>query len=322
MKRYIDKSPFLYILCSLAAFESLNVLLTVIGSFDCGSSDRAVAELLRMLPVLLTTIGCCLLMTAAHWLRFYGEADKKKQLSKRYGAWTLVFGAASLVYTVVTLFAGGTYRSLVEGYPYPLFPLDTILTGALEAAIGISLLCHSKRIQGTEPPIQPVEKGKRTLWNRLHYNSGAKPYIGWRIFAVIFVGVALVGCGAGLLSPFLLSWSEGHTWYNITLMIVFLIPTAFLALWKFRFLPLKGKERMEYKTRIGLLCFALGFILTIFYITALKDDMTALMFSASSLMPLDFFSGKYVFWIIFGIANTVPPFIYFCSGLREYGKTL
>ncbi|GEM_PF-5792844 len=328
MKRYFDKSPFLYVASSFLVFLSIHSLISLFGSLVSGSPERAFIDFRRILPIVLVTVSTYLMMSVSHNLRVYDSFEQKAKLSRTGGILVLAFAGSALLHPLAGFILQLDFKELVSIGPSIFYPLDIMLLSVLEIVVGICWLVYAKNWKEKEKKAE--EERDRILFStgrlpveakRIMYNQTEKQTIGPHFLTVLFVLISMYGFAAACFAPFTLSWTrDNYVFFNLTLMFLFFLPSVYVAVWKFFFLTKTGKKRVSFKIEAGAMGFCFCLISVVFYLAAIKNDPTAAVVSAMSLLPIDFYSGFNIVWILYGAAILLPPAIFFGTGIHEYGQ--
>lgn len=285
-----------FIAGAFAFFEALCLVCNMIGSIVCSAPYQALDELIRVLPILVVLFGFVFLNNAVH---NYTTAKDKKVMRKAVAA--IAIGGFALLYVIVGLFTG-TYRSIVEGYPTALFPLDFMFLCLAYIGIGIGLIVlKNKQISFEMPECQD--------------NKGKIIKVFDNIFYTIFMMAALFGCAAVIYSTWVVDWAHGHTFFNIMLVLLFLTPVADVALWKYIFFPLKEEYKNPFQVRVGIIVLAINVLIFGLYLIALQNDPSAPNDAAFGILPVEYTASVNASTYIYGIVNLAGPIVAVVKGL-------
>ena len=140
---YLILSVLAFVPGAFTFWEMHYELWHIIGSLASGSPDRALAQMIRMLPLYLTGAAFIFLLIYTNGAYRAKNAGSRCTLWIIGGAVMITLGAAISVYVIAGLITG-EYEKIVEGYISPLFPLDMLLAGIVFILIGLLSVRYSK----------------------------------------------------------------------------------------------------------------------------------------------------------------------------------
>lgn len=306
------KESLVYALLTAAAFivgaftfwEFLYQFCNMIGSIVSGTPTQALAQLVRMLPLVLTAVTYLfygVALTSA--FRARNQAVRGKIIA-RAGVTSAVLGALVLLYTLVGRFAG-IYSSLVEGNPSPLYPLDHAFGGLLFIAIGLLAWRYAKALpkKGSALPESSfVRKG------------------GTRALMVLSYMVALCSFAACFYAFYVVDWTHGGLFFNVMLVLNYFSAFLMAAVYRFVYAEMKEEYRPQAKICLGFSFLVLNAILFGLYMLSVQLQNEAPNLNAFGILPIEFTASFNAFLPIFVLNNLVGPLVAGLKGIAAKKK--
>ena len=260
----------------LSAFTFMNFLYCLadcIGSIVCASTDIALRDALRSIPIFLSFfLSLSGLMTAHTFYRNESDEILRKK-AKKHTIIGIAIGAIVLIYVIFGLISG-KYISLVEGAPSPLYPLDAVLYALLFIALGaIVLVCFNKKCAYVGPSRAPIQKKGR----------GARGF-----FRTFWLLIGLYGFCGFFYSIFIVDFTNGYVPYSLAIMLVFLVAFLSVAVWEFYYNNLTEAKRREATLPLAIISLAVSVASTIIYFIALKNNLDGPSNVGFGILPIAF----------------------------------
>lgn len=302
-------SAVLYILLAFSMFESLFVLCNGIGSIASGSPDVAIRDFLRMLPLFFVTGILTHLSIALVNVINETSAEKRASRIKKNSIEMIVIGAILFLYVIIMVIAK-QYASLVEGYPFALFPLDGALFGLLAIILGVLGLLYLKKYLPKHPFVLPYQVNNKGIARRIFD----------RIFYVLFLLGSAYSFAALVQSTYIIDWTHGHIFYSLMLDLTFLIAVFEFIDYRYYFMGLKEEYRVDAEGKMGLYVLIHGVVVFILYILAFSLDHDAPNVACFGLLPVEYtasMNGATYLYILF---NIVPGLVAFIKSIIDKKK--
>ena len=262
-----------FILSSFTFMNFLYCLADCIGSIVCASTDIALRDALRSIPIFLSFfLSLSGLMVAHAFYRNESEEILRKK-AKKHAIIGIVIGAIVLIYVIFGLISG-KYISLVEGAPSPLYPLDAVLYALLFIALGaIVLVYFNKKCAYVGPSRAPIQKKGR----------GARSF-----FRTFWLLIGLYGFCGFFYSIFIVDFTNGYVPYSLAIMLVFLVAFLSVAVWEFYYNNLTEAKRREATLPLAIISLAVSVASTIIYFIALKNNLDGPSNVGFGILPIAF----------------------------------
>ena len=265
-----------FILSAFTFFNFLFGFVDAMGSIVSGSPDVAVKDLLRSVPTFLSffmSVWTLLLFHAS--FRNVSEERRNKSLFRNAIA-IICFGGLAIVYVVIGLIVG-KYKSLVEGSPSPIYPLDIVLYSLVFIALGVCTILYLKKFAAKAPYLVP-SRGPIVTKARFIYCFGVS----------IWMLCAFYGCSAFILGLFIVDFLHGHAFYGISLLLVYLLSALMLAIWEFYYNELKEEKRKEFLLPLAIVGLGCSVIVMALYFISLGTDLDAPSNMGFGVLPIAF----------------------------------
>lgn len=298
MKKFFDKSNFIFadmnkkerrtsLILSLiiifffvaSSFTFLNAFygfVDAIGSIVSGSSDVAIKDLFRNLPlifVFLMNLWTLFLLQAL--FRNVSEEKVKKSLLKD-SICLISFGGFNVIYILSRLISGG-YLSIVEGSPSYLFPLDALLVSLFFICLGVAVLLYLKKFSN---------KWQLSLFT--HGNIVTKNRGAYATFVSFWLLFSLFSFSAGVYSIFIYDFAHEHVFYGIATIYSYLLIPLFIGVWEFYYNELNEDKKKEFLFPISIAGISLSILSIVLYIVSLSLDKDAPSNAGFGMFPVTF----------------------------------
>lgn len=292
----------LFVLSSFLFLHALYGFVNAIGSFVSGSTDVMIKDLLRILPLIV-----CFLMTL--WTMFLFHAlhrnvnDERREKSLKKNSIVIAsFGAFNIVYIIVCLIVG-KFSSIVEGSPFPIYPLDTLLYSLLFIAIACFVFFYSKKLAEKIPYVVP-SRGPIVTKARFFYCFGM----------AIWMLVALYSFAGFTHGLFIIDFRHGYQAFSIALLFMFLVNVVFIVFWEFYYNELKVEARKQLLLPLAICGTCLSLISTIFYFVALGLNLDGPANVGFGVLPVTFAASVNIATLILVFAPVIVSIIALIKG--------
>lgn len=259
-----------------SAFTFMNFLYCLadcIGSIVCASTDVALRDALRSLPIFLSFfLSLSGLMVAQTFYRNENEELLRKK-AKKHAIIGIVIADLIVVYVIVGRIAG-KYLSLVEGSPSRLYPLDSIIYALFFIVLGIAVLIYfgKKRVYAgpSRAPIQKKGRGVRSF------------------FRTFWMLIGLYGFCGFFYSIFIVDFTDGYVPYSVAMMFVSLVAFLSFAVWEIYYNNLTEAKRREATLPLAIISLAVSVASTVIYFIALKNNLDGPSNVGFGILPIAF----------------------------------
>lgn len=288
------------------------------GSIVSGSSDVAVRDLIRNMPIIISFLISFYAMMAIHALQ--KGVDEKRRIKSVFkdSVVTLSFSVINIIYILVMLIIKN-YDSLIEKCPTYLFPLDTMLFSIVFAVISVVMILKIKKHEKDKSDSLPLRKialaDNKIL--RFFYCFGI----------VIWTLVSLYGLTAGIYSIFIYDFAHEHIFYGVMTILIYLLSPIYLGIWQFYFHALKDEKKASVQLRLSLISLGVSLIVTVLYFVSLSLDLDAPSNAGFGMFPIAFAASTNLgtFLIVFmpgivSIINVITALIQKAKPKRAYRK--
>lgn len=282
-------SIILFIPCALCMWEFVFELCHMIGSIASNDPYRAVVELRRMFPLILTTVIYIYMSSYTFAAYRASECVKRFRIWKINGAVTIVLGAAVVAYVAYGLITG-LYARFVEGFISPLFPLDLALGGAMFILCGILSINYGE-------------------WIRSHQQVSAtaefKSY--FRLFHILSYLVGCCGFAAFVYGLFTVDFTHGNIFFNIMLLLNYFTAFLMLVIYRFVYAQKKDTAREKCRTRWAVGFLIVNIVLLALYMVSVELQNEAPGQNAFAILPIEFTASFNAFLVVYGANNILAP---------------
>ena len=266
----------LFILSSFLFLHALYAFVDVAGSIVSGSPDVAIKDLLRSIPLIVCFLMTLWTMLLVH--AFFRNADDERRTKslKKNSIVIASFGTFNIIYIVVCLIIG-KFSSIVEGSPFPIYPLDALLYSLLFIAIACFAYFYLRKISEAHPYIVP-SRGPIVSKARFIYCFGISV---WMLVALY----CFAGFSHGL---FIIDFKHGYLAFSLALLFMFLVNTVFFLFWEFYYNELKPEARKQLLLPLAICGACLALSSTVFYFVALGLNLDGPANVGFGLLPVAF----------------------------------
>lgn len=286
-----------FIIAAFLFWDSFYNLCNIIGAIVSGSPDVAIRQLLRMLPLFLTT--ACMTLIGLSLLGCIRRTGDDRRSKFRRALWGLiVLGFITALYVAIGCITG-TYRSIVEHSPAYLYPLDCLIFGAAVAILSVIGLVKEKSLPRRLPDLPSVRK--------THFQPAV----------VISYLVALAGFAACFHSIYAMDWTHGYIFFNIALLLNYASPVVMLCLYLFLYTSAPCNRQSAVMKRYGLMMLIVNIALLALYMIAVEVQNEAPNQNAFGLLPIEFTASFHAFPFAVGLSNLLTPLVAFLLGLKK-----
>ena len=263
------------ILFALSAFTFMNFLYCLsdcIGSIVCGSPDVAVHDAIRSVPLFLSFFMTLAGLMVAHTFYRNESESKLRVRAKKHARIGIVIGAIIIVYVFLMRFTG-TYLSLLEGAPSPLYPLDSVIYALIFIVLGIIVLIYVKigAYRGpSRPSIQTRGKGVRSF------------------FRALWLVIGLYGFCGFFYSIFIVDFRNGYLPYSLAMMLVSLVAFLTVAVWELFYNAFTAEKRKKLTLPLAIVSLAVSVGAAFLYFLALKGNLDGPANVGFGILPIAF----------------------------------
>lgn len=292
-----------FILSAFTFFNFLFGFVDAMGSIVSGSPDVAVKDLLRSIPTFLSffmSVWTLLLFHAS--FRNVNEERRNKSLFKNAIA-VIAFGGLAIVYVIVGLIIG-KYKSLVEGSPSPLYPLDIVLYALVFIALGVLTLLYLKKFSAKMPYVV-TSRGPIVTKARFVYCFGVS----------IWMLCAFYGLSAFIIGLFIVDFIHGHAFYGIALLLAYLLPALMLAVWELYYNELKEEKRKEFLFPLSLVALGCSVVVMALYFVSLGTDLDAPSNMGFGVLPIAFAASVNMATLVMVFSSFIVSVVALIKGL-------
>ena len=332
---YTLLSFILFIPGAFSFWEFVYEMCNMIGSIASGDPAQALAELKRMLPLILTAFIYVYLAVKA--FRAYTALPKQRAcIWRQTGLTSVIAGAVVCLYVIIGLITG-QYARIIEGHISLLFPLDMVIGGVVFILYGVHAVRYSGRL-GYRLEQEQTASAAPTVSTDRPYPSGPICITSrFRFFHILSYLAAMCGFAACFYGTYVLDFAHGSIFFNIMLLLNYFSAFAMLIVYRFIYVeqpagahpvvePSADKHQAaghllndcptgEYSdVRKPSLAFkwSLGFligniIIFILYLVSVELQNEAPNLNAFGLLPIEFTASFNAFPVIYGLNNIIAP---------------
>ena len=293
----------IFIMCSFTFFNFMYVFADCVGSIVSGSADVAVKDFFRSLPLVLSFLMCYWTLMSLH-AYFRNIEDRRMRSVFKDGIVITVFAGVNILY-ILSMRISGTYLSLVEGSPSPLFPLDAILFSLPFLAYGIFSIIYSKKLSEKLPYVVP-SRGPIVSRARFIYCVGITL---WSL-------IALFGFAAFWLSVFIYDFKHEFVFFGIATLIIYLLPLLLFAVWEFYFNELKEEKRKEFLFPLSLVSLGASLVSMILYFVSLSTGLDAPSNAGFGMFPVAFAASVNIATLVVVLTPLIISIVSLIKGLK------
>ncbi len=297
-------SIVLFIPGSILMWEVIRELCHIIGSIVCGDIRAVIEQVKRMAPLYLAAFIFVYLACFLHAAFTAKNQEKRAKIWNVNGIVTVFLGIIQAA-LVLAYIATGKYEKLVEGYIYPLFPLDMLILGIAFVAYGIFGVKYSGKI---------AKKGSAAEY----FDKGVNPFA--NIARVLSYIVTMCSFAAVVMSPVVVDWAHGYIFYNIMLCISFLTPVVMAALYRFGYFGLEKEKRPGMQVLTAALLLVMNILVLVLYTLSVQLQPDAPGQNAFAVLPVEFTASFNAFPLIYGANNILAPLAALVRGLIRKKK--
>ena len=298
MKKYFDKSNFVFtafdkeqkkqslilslliivffILNAIFFMNMLYAFVDVIGSIVSGSIDVALKDLVRSLPLILTFfLSLWSLLSLQASFRNLSE-DKWRKSVLKDSICVIAFGGVNIIFIIVGLITG-IYKSLAEGSPTHIYPLDTFIISILGILLAVLVIVYLKKFSANRPFLVPTRGAIVTKARGLYCT-----------FVTFWTLFALFGFCGGLYSIFIYDFVHGYAFFGIAVILCYLLSPIMLGVWEFYYNELKEEKKKEFLLPLGILGVSVSVLCIALYMISLGTSLDAPSNAGFGMFPIAF----------------------------------
>lgn len=292
----------LFVLSSFLFLHALYGFVDAIGSFVSGSTDVMIKDILRILPLIVCFLMTLWTMLLFHTLHRNVNDERREKSLKKNSIVVASFGVFNIVYVIVCLIVG-KFSSIVEGSPFPIYPLDTLLYSLLFIAIACFVFFYSKKSAEKIPYVVP-SRGPIVTKARFFYCFGM----------AIWMLVALYSFAGFTHGLFIIDFRHGYQAFSIALLFMFLVNVVFIVFWEFYYNELKVEARKQLLLPLAICGTCLSLISTIFYFVALGLNLDGPANVGFGVLPVTFAASVNIATLILVFAPVIVSIIALIKG--------
>ena len=293
----------LFLLAAFSLWEFLYELCNIVGSIVEACPPRALVQLIRMVPMILTAFTYVYLNVWCFRAYRAVSPESRAETWKGNGIATIVLGAVIALYVVIGVITG-EYDRFVEGFLSPLFPLDLCIGGVLLMVYGAVSVVYGRRL--TEKPSVLSCRTKRAP-------AFLRPING--IFYVLSFCVALCSFAACFYGTYVMDWSHGAILFNVMLWLNYFTAFLMALVYRFVWVELKDECKAKAEVQLGLIFLIVNIVLFAVYLVTVQIWNEAPNQNAYAIIPIDFTACFNAFAPIMALNNLVGPLAALIKGL-------
>ncbi len=280
-----------YTLAAFSMFEFMYELCNIIGCIVSGTPSEAIKELIRVLPMMLTTATFILICVFTHNAYVAVSADARKHIWKKNSIAVIVLAVIMFLYIIVQYITG--LFKFVSGGPTLLYPFDILLLSCGFIAFGYFGLKYVK-----------VLETKKTL---LPFGPKVKGIT--KVFMVISFMIALFSSAAIFYSTYVMDWAHGNLFYNFMLIAAFGCAVLQFFMYKLVYCEAKNEFKVPATNKLGLKLLIFNVCIFALYLVSVEVENEAPNLNAFGLLPIEFTASFNAFLPLFGLNNIVAPLV-------------
>jgi hypothetical protein len=266
----------LFIFASFTFFNAVYAITDSLGAVVSGSIDVAIKEITRSFPIVMSMFMSIWGVLLAHGLFRNVNEERRNKSIKKNAITLLVFAGVNLLFIIIGL-AIGKFRSLVEGSPSPLYPLDSILFSLVYVALGIFGLVYLKKLQDKIPYVVP-SRGPIVTKARGLYCT----------FMSFWLLVVLFSFSCFWLGLFIYDFRHEYFFYGFAFLLVCFVNVVFLGSWEFYYNELKEENKKAFLLPIAIAALICSAISIVLYMVGLGTNMDAPSNGGFGILPVAF----------------------------------
>jgi len=295
----------IFILSSFYFFEMAYELCNIGGAIVEKCTQQAIVNLNRVAPFLLLGVGIIFLNISLNCVMRARSLEIRIRNARNDGIAAICFGFVVILYIIISLI-NKTFGSIVEGNPTLIYPLDILIGGLIMIGFGVLGIWYSKYVKNNKSEL-PIYDDKRHKVMR-----------GFdKVFYVIFYLVALFSFASFIYSFFVLDWTHGGCFFNITYLLSILLPLFAFGFYRFVFIELKDEYKNKCQVISSIVFLALGLLVAILSFIALKVENEAPARNAFGLLPIEYTASLGAFPFIYALVNVASPLSGLIKGLVD-----
>ena len=293
----------LFIFAGFTFFNALYCFSDIVGCIVSGSPDVAIKDLLRSLPIILSSfmsIWALLLFHAS-----FRNADEERRIKsyKKNSIALIAMAGVNILYVFIMRFAG-KFLSLVEGSPSHLYPLDAILFSLFYLCMGVLTLLYVLKWKDARPYEVP-SRGPIVKKARFVYCFGVS----------IWMLIALFTFAAFFIGLFIIDFKHGYQFYSISLLIAYALSFLYLMVWEFFYNEVKEEKKKEYLLPLGICGTCLSVLVLILYFVSLGLNLDAQSNMGFGVLPVAFAASVNIATMVVVICPFIVALVTLIKGL-------
>ena len=266
----------LFIFASFTFFNAFYCFANIVGCIVSGSADVAIKDLLRSLPLILSSVMSIWAILLVHASFRNASEERRIKSYKKNSIALIAMSGVNILYILIMLIAG-KFHSLVEGSPSPMYPLDALLFSLLYLAIGIFTLIYVLKLKD-KMPYEVPSRGPIVQKARFIYCFGVS----------VWMLIALFTFSAFFFGLFIIDFKHGYQFYSVMLLIAYFLSPLYLGLWEFYFNELKEEKKKELLLPLAAGATVVSLIVATLYFVSLGLNLDAPANIGFGVLPVAF----------------------------------
>ncbi len=293
----------IFILGAFVFMNGLYAFADIIGSIVSGSIDVALKDLMRSWPLILAVFMVVWLILLLHAV--YRNVDEERRMKSIFkdGICLIVFGGISILYIVIMRIAG-VYKSLVEGSPTSIYPLDSFIFGIAIVALGVLAVLYAKKFK-EQVPYEVPSRGPIVTKARGLYCT----------FMSFWLLIALFGLSGGIFSLFIYDFIHGYAFFGIAVVIAYLMNPIFLCVWEFYYNDLKEEKKKELLLPLSFFALGASVISVALYMISLGTSLDAPSNAGFGMFPVAFAASVNIATLLVVFAPLIVSIVALIKGI-------
>lgn len=284
---------------SFLMWEVIRELCNMIGSLVCGDTARVAAQAKRMAPLYFAAFILIYLQAFVHKAFTAYNQRNRARIWKRNGIASIVLGTLLAAFVGIWLIIG-EYARIIEGYIYPLFPLDILIFGVLVILFGIFAYRYGDDVRWRGSKLE-------------YFTDGVNPFA--RIFRVLSYIVTMCSFVACAMAGFVIDWTHGGIFFNVMLCLVFFTPVAMALIYRFVFFNVSARKRNRFQIGTAVVFLIVNIVVLAVYMVSVQLQNEAPGQNAFAVLPVEFTASFNAFPLIYGANNIIAPLVALIRGL-------
>ena len=293
----------LFVFAAFTFFNALYCFADCVGSIVSGSPDVAIKDLLRSLPIILSSVMSIWALLLFHASFRNASEERRIRSYKKNSIALIAMSGVNILYIFISRFTG-KFHSLVEGSPSPIYPLDAILFSLFYLCIGVCTLLYVLKWKDARPYEVPT-RGPIVQKARFIYCFGVS----------IWMLISLFTFAAFFLGLFIIDFLHGYQFYSIMLLVAYALSFLYLLVWEFFYNEVKEEKKKEYLLPLGICGTSLSVLVLILYFVSLGLNLDGPAKMGFGVLPVAFAASVNIATMVVVICPFVVSLICLIKGL-------